>query len=81
LNVKVLGRIMAYSFAKSNSPPRMFIAPRKPRKIKKRASEPRNKNCAPVERMYNERMRNKMPTAASKRPKSRPNLAEIFKTS
>jgi len=81
LNVKVLGRDYGYSFAKSNSPPRMFIAPRKPRKMRKRASEPRNKNCAPVERMYNARMRNKIPTAASKRPKNRPNLAEILKTS
>jgi len=72
---------MAYSFAKSNSPPRMFIAPRKPRKIKKRTSESRNKNCAPVERVYNERMRNRIPTAATKRPKGRPNFAEILKTS
>ena len=73
--------IMTYSFVKSNSPPRMFIAPRKPRKIKKRTSEPRNKNCAPVERMCNERMKNRTPAMATKRPKSRPNFAEILKTS
>ena len=72
---------MAYSFAKSNSPPRMFIAPRKPRKMKKRTSEPRNKNCTPVKRVYNENMRNIIPTMATKRLKSRPNLAEILKTS
>ena len=34
-----------------------------------------------LDKEYNERMRNRNPTAATKRPKSRPNFAEILKTS